>query len=141
MNPVRRLLNLLLCLLLALNGAAVAHAGAASGAGHGAHAGVAMEPEVSDAMHSDDAPPCHDGSDAAADVIPTALAVVSDVSGAPCCDDSAAVCDQACMAASAALASDRAMPADDRLRSDVPTLALHARAPPRVPPPIRPPIV
>lgn len=138
MNVVRRLLNLLLCLMLALNGVAIVHAGAASAHAHGATAGAAAA-DMPDGAPVDNGLPCHEASDAA----PLATAAMpADVPDAPCCNDDAAVCDHACMtaAASAALVSDRAVPAAERLRSDVPSLALHARPPPRALPPIRPPI-
>lgn len=138
MNPVRRLLNLLLCLVLALNGAALAHAGAASGHAHEATADAAVMATMPASAHADDAPPCHDAPEAA----PEPAAPLVDAAEAPCCDEDAAVCDHACMAAavSAALVSERAVPTGDRLRDDVPALALHARASPHATPPIRPPI-
>lgn len=136
---MRRLLNLLLCFVLALNGAAIAHAGAASAHAHEGTADAAVMAGMPDDVHGDGAPPCHDASETASAVV---MAPPVDAAEPPCCDDGAAVCDHACMTAagSAALVSDRAMPAGDRLRNDVPALALRARAPPRPTPPIRPPI-
>lgn len=135
MNLVRRLLLLLLCLVLVLNGTALAHAGAASG--HGDRDDAAQVETAVDA-----APPCHEASEppvSHAAMPMTAMLDASDAVDAPCCDDMTG-CDQACVAAAAALVPERIAPAAERFRTAVPTVAVHARGSPPAYPPIRPPI-
>lgn len=159
MNLVRRLLHLLLCLVLALNSAALAHAGAASGHVHG----VPVDPALADAVHVDAAqtdfiadapdtgaePPCHEAADPAAshDAMPMAAVAADDASPAPaaaampCCDHTIA-CEHACMpaAGAAALVPERIAPAVEPLRGAVPAAIAQLRAAPPAHPPVRPPI-
>jgi hypothetical protein len=150
---VQRLLHLLLCLTLALNGAGFAHAHAAPAAAPAVHDATAP------AAPDEDAPPCHDVQGAAPEAAGTADAVLSamartggpladvapapDPSGtltnAPCCDDEAA-CLHACTAALATLVPDAVVPGADRPHAAMPTVAARPHAPPPAGPPVRPPI-
>lgn len=147
MNPVRRLLNLLLCLVLVFNGAALAHAGAVSGHAHGAPEDVAAAPVdavVAPPAHADAALPCHGATEADAShaAVPTQAMLDAPQGGDPPCCEDAAACDRACMPAvtPATLVPERTVPATARVRSAVPAMALQLRAPPPAHPPMRPPI-
>ena len=151
MKSVRRLLDLLLCLVLALNGVAIAHAGASTGHLHAAPADAAQDDvgaidTAAHAMDADAASPCHEasGPDESHAAMPAMAmaheADAPDASDAPCCDD-AATCDHACMpAAAAALVPERVASATLRLHRGVPAVTPQPRAPPPAHPPVRPPI-
>lgn len=104
--------------------ATVAHAAATADAGHGA-------------MHDDDLPPCHGGGAASKDTAPAPPAP-------DCCADGGAcngTCGGGCGCVHAAGLPTAMVPTDAAaVPEGPPATAIRLAAPPRLPPPVRPPI-